>query len=191
MTAYQAYVEYIALKSHFTQKNYDYKKYNGKVKSASVASFERRNDKYLFHKLSKKSDLKGFLISNFLCDSSKWVGDLVVNEEAEAIYKTWLKRTQSLSYTFKSEINNLDDDFNSNFDCQTGHPKLLKLYLSGKVSLETLKILCELTGCVAQWNLRMASDPIWSDVQKKLIKYSSFFSFDYDKMKSIAIDRFA
>lgn len=190
MTAYQAYVEYVALKNHFTQKNYDYLKYNGKVKSANPKSFESRRDKYMFEKLAKKDDIKGFLIANFLC-GTKWVGDLVTNDKAESIYKEWLKRKQSLTYVFKTELDHLDADFNENFKCNQGHPKLLRLYLSGKVSIETLKILCDLTNCIRVWNLEMTSDPVWEEVEKKLIKYNSFFSYDAEKMKTIVVDKFS
>jgi len=47
VTPYQVYTEYLALKSHFTNKNYDYFKYNKKVR-ATLTSFNRRKDKYFF-----------------------------------------------------------------------------------------------------------------------------------------------
>ena len=62
---YDAYVKYLALKSHFSQKNYDYIKYNGKVK-AWRTTFETRKDKYFFYKLSKMKDPVEFLIANFI-----------------------------------------------------------------------------------------------------------------------------
>ena len=52
---YDAYVKYLAMKSHFTDKKYDYIKYNGKVK-AWRTTFETRRDKYFFYKLSKQKN---------------------------------------------------------------------------------------------------------------------------------------
>ena len=46
MTPYQVYTKYIALKNHFTQKNYDYFTYGGKVR-AKETSFEVRKDQGL------------------------------------------------------------------------------------------------------------------------------------------------
>lgn len=193
MTPYQAYTEYVALKNHFTQKKYDYVKYNGKLKSTSQKTFEARNDKYLFAKLAKKKDVRGFLISNFIeYGAKKWIGELINNEEADRIYNEWLKRNQSLSYVFKTELEYLNRDFNSNFLCNDdSHPKLLKLYLSKKISLETLLILCDLTECIKMWNVKMASDLVWAEVEMKLTKYSCFFKYDREKIRKIVIDMFS
>ena len=51
---FDAYKVYLALKQHFTS-NYDYFKYNGKVR-AGEESFLKRNDRFFFRKLSKKYD---------------------------------------------------------------------------------------------------------------------------------------
>ncbi len=41
--AFKTYVDYLALKRHFTTKTYDYHKYNGKVK-VSFEAFQTRKD---------------------------------------------------------------------------------------------------------------------------------------------------
>ena len=43
ITGYEAFSVYSALKLHFTQKSYDYLKYNGKS-NISVIAFENRKD---------------------------------------------------------------------------------------------------------------------------------------------------
>ena len=68
MTEFEAYQNYLALKLHFLDSNYDYIKYNGKV-SASVESFKNRKDKYQFLKLSKKlsdEQITEYYIANFI-----------------------------------------------------------------------------------------------------------------------------
>jgi len=65
MSAFECYKEYVALKNHFTQKSYDYVKYNGKT-SVKADSFNSRKDKIFFEKLAKHKDPKGFLIANLV-----------------------------------------------------------------------------------------------------------------------------
>ena len=51
---FDAYRLYLGIKLHFNTENYDFVKYNGKVK-ADLPSFLKRKDKFHFAKLS---DLK-------------------------------------------------------------------------------------------------------------------------------------
>ena len=140
MDAFEAYKVYIALKSHFTTKYYDYFKYNGRTR-ASRKTFEKRADKYFFHKLSKRKDIVEFLVSNFVYNGDGWVGDLVQNNESEKYYRQFLRTRESLSYILSEELNKLKDKFNDNFVVENGqHPYALKLYLRGDISIETLII---------------------------------------------------
>ena len=45
--SFNTYVKFLALKKHFTTDNYDYFKYNGKVR-ANLDTFMSRNDAYSF-----------------------------------------------------------------------------------------------------------------------------------------------
>jgi hypothetical protein len=103
MTPFEVYKTYLALKNHFTKDSYDYFKYGGKV-SASVKSFESRRDRFYFEKLAKMRDPTSFILANLSEDTNIWVGDLCANETAERRYKSWLKRNQSLSYTFRNDL---------------------------------------------------------------------------------------
>lgn len=84
MTTFETFKLYIALKNHFTLKTYDYFKYNGKTRT-SQKSFEKRNDKFFFQKLSKHNDILGFLVSNLIVNSKSWIKDLTYNEQSENI----------------------------------------------------------------------------------------------------------
>lgn len=191
MSAYECYREYVALKQHFTQKNYDYIKYNGKVKSATEKSFMARRDKLFFMKLAKHQDPKNFLIANMIESNKVWIGELAYNEEAQRKYVDWTKRIQSLTYTFKRDINKLQDNFNSNFLIDdNSHPFALKLYLQKEISLETLVILVELARCFKYWNSKMDYDPLWEELSHRIRKYSPFLNYDVNKLKQILIDKF-
>ena len=191
MTPYEAYREYLALKSHFSNKTYDYFKYNGKLKSATIDSYEKRRDKLFFMKLAKHKDPINFLVANFVENDRTWIGNIAYNEEAEKRYYNWLKKNQSLTYIFTSDLSKLDDNFDSNFLVEdNSHPNVLKLYLSNEISIETLVILTDLVRCISYWNKSMSDDPIWNDVLLKIKKYKPFIKYDKEKMKKIIIDKF-
>jgi hypothetical protein len=181
----------VALKNHFTQKNYDYIKYNGKT-SVRADSFNTRKDKIFFEKLSKHKDPKGFLIANLVIDEKVWIKDLAYNEVAQTRYNDWIKRIESLTYMFKSELSKLKENFDENFLVEEyDHPYLLKLYLQKEISIETLVILVEVTYCFKHWNKKLSEDPVWDQVSFKIKKYKSFLNFDTAKIKSIIVDKFS
>ena len=187
--AYQMYVYYLAIKRHFTS-NYDFHKYNGKI-NASVTSFETRKDKFFFYKLSKKTDAKNFILANVVENPNIWVGD-IVGEKGDAVFMEWKKRQQSISYVFKSELSNLDEDFDSNLIVKNGqHPKLLRLYINRTISKETLIIVDDLTNVFSYWNNKLVDKIIFPDILNTCNKYKPFLEFDRNKMKNILVDTFA
>lgn len=187
MSPFDTYRAYLALKQHFSRTDYDAIKYNFKV-NASVKSFEARKDRYQFQKLSKQADLLNFMVSNLMNREIQWVGDLL-SEEAEAVYMSWLKRQQSLSYIFSDELTNLNSDFNQNFKVLNGqHPYLYKLYRQKVVSAETLLILDNEANFLKYWDKKLHDRTIWPTDYLKLTKYKSFFKYDEKKFHKILLD---
>lgn len=188
--AFDCYVYYLALKRHFTS-NYDFVKYNGKV-NARVDAFENRKDKFFFFKLSKRKDYKEFILANLLKKPNAWAGSLVDSPEAEEVYADWTKRQQSLTYVFKNELDELnEDDFNSNILVEDGeYPKLLSLYNRKLVSLETLIVLDGLTNCFKYWDKSIRDTIIWPEICKLAKNYAPFMSYDRDKMKKLIVEKY-
>ena len=190
MSAFECFKEYVALKNHFSKPTYDYFKYNGKVK-LNPSSFDTRKDKLFFQKLAKHPDVQNFLIANLSENERAWIKDLAYSEDAEKVYKTWLKRQQSLSYVFKQELGKLDSDFNRNFLCKSNeHPMLLKKFLGKEISLETMCLLLEFSGAKKYWDAKMQYDLVYDSVKTKIEKYSPFIKCDKDKLKKIVLDYF-
>jgi hypothetical protein len=190
MKPYECYVDYLALKRHFTTDSYDYFKYNGKV-SAKRDAFEKRKDKFFFEKLSKHRDPHGVILANLLKSKDVWIKELV-SDKAQENYNLWIKKTQSITRLVESELWLLDDNFDSNFKVVSGnHPPLLKLFLSDKLSLESLIILTTISGCIPHWCKNMKDDFIWDDVNKYIIKTKPFIHYDVEKIKKICLDRFS
>ena len=68
VTPFETYQTYLSMKSHFTNRKYDFFKYGGKSR-ATITSFNKRKDKYWFEKTSRKysdQEVIDFLLSN-LC----------------------------------------------------------------------------------------------------------------------------
>jgi hypothetical protein len=191
MSAFETYREYLALKNHFSKPDYDYFKYKGKVR-VNENSFNARKDKIFFQKLAKHPDVQNFLIANLSKDEKAWIRELAYSEDAEKTYKDWLKRTQSLTYVVKNELSFLNPEFNLNFQVPSdnNHPPLLKSYLGGFVSLETLCILLDLTGAKKHWDKKMEYDLVYDSIKNKIEKYTPFIKYDKEKMKKLIIDYF-
>lgn len=189
--AFEAYKKYLAIKSHFTKKEYDYFKYSGKVR-ATFPTFEKRKDKYFFHKLSKQKNVEQFLVASFVeLGENVWVGDMLENMASTNAYKEWLKRQEALTYTFTGDLDKLKEDFNSNLKVDDGqHPHLLKLSLRKEVCLETVVILDELAGFCSYWNNTIEDSIIWPDYHLKMQKYKPFIKFDKEKCRDIVIKKF-
>lgn len=191
MSAFECYKEYLALKNHFSKPDYDYFKYNGKLK-ANADSFNTRKDKLFFQKLAKHPDVHNFLVANLSENEKHWIRDLAYSENAEKTYKNWLKRQQSLSYVFKQELGKLDSDFNRNFVVKSNeHPLLLKLFLASEISLETICLLLEFTGAKKHWDSKMQYDLVYDSIKTKIEKYTPFIRCDREKLRKIVVDHFS
>lgn len=190
MTPFDCYKTYISLKNHFTKSSFDYHKYCGKTR-ATLNSFYKRKDRYWFEKISRqKSDdeVRDFFVSNFIsCEDPQtlWIGEIIRNGNSN--YQSWQRRIQSLTYIFRQEIeqNFTRNNFDSMFKIEENrHPKIVKLYLSNKISIETLLILDKILGYSKHFDKKL-NDPIWQLVSLRLKKYNPFLNIDIFKFKKI------
>ncbi len=186
---YDAYVKYLALKSHFSDPKYDFIKYNGKVK-AWRTTFETRKDKYFFYKLSKKKDPVEFLIANFVDNDDFYIGD-IREDRANQVYMDFKKRQQALSYTFKSDLSKLKEDFNSNIIVpENEHPYLLRLYMRKDICIETLTLIDRCVKMFSYWDKELDGDIMWPSIKLKAQKYSPFLNVDINKYREIILSKF-
>ena len=187
---FDVYKSYLGLKNHFTKEKYDYQKYGGKSR-ASLESFYKRRDRFFFEKISRQkndSEVVEFFVSNFVtCDDpqSLWIGEIVRNGEQN--YTDWKRRLQSLSYTFKSEIEDVftGKDFDAMFKIEgTKHPQIVKEFLGKNISLETFVILNKVIGFKDNFDKKL-TDPVWKFLSMRISKYDSFIHIDVFKFKKI------
>jgi len=191
---FDVYKIYLAVKNHFTAKSYDYERYGGKV-NVKLASFTKRNDRHFFHKLSQRFDERevvDYFVCNFLVNSNKWIGDLVRNDGTEE-YKNWKKYKDAYRYNFRSDAVLCYDDFISNnlsFDNalqpNSGqHPRLLRLYLRKKITIQSLYIMDQVIGFSKKWDKEITEKIVWPDVKKKLIKIKPFVQYNMVEMREV------
>ena len=185
MKPFEAYKLFLAVKMHFTQPQYDFFKYNGKV-NANIQSFEKRRDKYHFAKLAKHKDPVGYLVSQYVTSNfTGWIGDLFT-EEAERVYTDYLARQQSLTYRFNTDLERISEDFISYFKVKDGqHPPLLVLLKRGNVSIETVTILNDQLNFFKFWDTRIDDTVIWPSIRERCVKYRPFIRYDKAKIKSL------
>ena len=74
--------------------------------------------------------------------------------------------------------------FEEVFDSSKGHPPVLKKFLSGNISLETLVIYDKIFLFGNNFDKKL-KDPVWETVSRKLKKYSSFLNIDVPRYKNI------
>ena len=192
VSPFETYQHYLSLKNHFTNPKYDFFKYGAKTR-ASVTSFNKRKDKYWFEKTSRKyndKEVVDFLVSNFTATDNPqnlWIGEII--NSGERNYSEWMRRQQSLTYLFKEQSNELlsENELESLFNCTKGHPLILKKFLSGSVSLETLTIFDKVFHFSKNFDKKL-DDPVWESVSLKLKKYSPFLNIDMFHYKKILRD---
>ena len=155
-----------------------------------MASFNKRRDKYWFEKTSRKysdKEVVDFLVSNFTATDNPqnlWIGEII--NSGERTYAEWMKRQQSLTYLFKEQSNELfsENELESLFNCTKGHPKILKEFLSGRLSLETFVIYDKIFQFSKNFDKNL-TDPVWETVSLKLKKYDPFINIDVFQYKKI------
>ena len=189
VTPFETYQHYLSLKNHFTNPKYDFFKYGAKTR-ASITSFNKRRDKYWFEKTSRKysdKEVVDFLVSNFVSadsPSNLWIGQII--NSGERTYQEWMRRQQSLTYLFKEQSNELFSEIKLEdaLNCSKGHPPVLKKFLSGQLSLETLTIYEKIFHFSKDFDKKLL-DPVWETVSLKISKYAPFLNTDIFQFKRI------
>jgi len=193
MDGFKAYRYYLALKLHFTSEKFNVFENRGNVKGSREA-FNARNDRYIFEKLARKfgndRDIIQFFVANFAYGNESAI---YAGQESDDNLAEWAKRKQSITKIFIDdlaslltyvEINKLPTSsiFDFNFN---EYPAALKLFLGGKISIETLVIVNELDHIVEHWLDNSTVQNIWSNELLRIKKLIGFVKYDKDKLRKI------
>ena len=193
MTGFEVYKMYLAMKQHFTKEQYDFFRYNGKVR-ANETSFQKRKDVYFFKKLGSKyspEEMLYYLVSNFIVDFGGYIRNF-----SDDAFKNWKVKQESFTYKFKEDINYLldevespyDENFDKLFIAQSGtHPILLKSFYANRISLETMAVLEHCLGYVKQFDKNL-TDPVWTETRLKIIKYIPFLDIECSRYRKVILE---
>jgi hypothetical protein len=184
---------YLGVKLHFTT-SYNYILYEGKV-NCKLETFTKRNDRYFFHKLStkyNKDEILDFFVANFCENDKKWVGNLLQNDGRET-YLNYKKVKDNFSYHFRNDCTNIANDFdskrlsfNNGLECFGGqHPRLLRLLLQKKLSIQTAIVLNEVLSFVKNWNKQIEEKVVWPKIAHKIARMKPFVNYNMTECKLI------
>ena len=184
---------YLAVKLHFTS-NYNYFDYDGKV-NCKLETFTKRNDRYFFHKLSKKygkDEILDFFVSNFCENDKKWVGNLLQNDGRET-YLNYKKVKDDFSYHFRNDFTNIVNDFSNKrisfddgFRCSGGqHPRLLRLLIQRRTSFQSLIVLDQILSFVKNWNKEIKERVVWPIIALTMARLKAFINYNMTECKLI------
>jgi hypothetical protein len=182
MEPIDVYLMYCAMKAHFGKSDYDFVTYKGKTR-IKRDTFYKRKDRSFFVKLARKykyeEEIKNYFIANFIKDRKGYIANF--NNEN---YESWKLKRQGFFDIFEVEMKPLVESFENLYVVENGqHPKLMKEFLGGRVSLETLIILDELVGYGTVWTEEMKDDIIWNDLDNLMDNYERFLTIDQERYK--------
>jgi hypothetical protein len=175
MEPFEVYRLYLALKLHFTKKDYDITKTKGAVR-ASQKTFMKRKDLTSLRKIARdytRKEAIDFLVANFV-SGDRWGG--LFDLEAKERYTLWLKNKHSFAYKFEQDIAKIDyemekEELQSPFEAKEGrHPLVFRLYFGKMISLETLVVLDKFYNYVTIEN----DDIFLQDTSMLIKKYRPF-----------------
>lgn len=190
MRGYDLYCIYQAIKLHFSSEGYNFFQYDGKTR-VSIEAFEKRRDKFLFHRLARKyrdEEMVSFLVANFVYNSDNWTKSLL-EDQAEETYKEWKRITDSMSKIYTEDLQKLcldPKEFNDLFKVENGQlPKLLVFFMQKEITIETLVILNNIFDYIKIWDKKISDDIIYPKVSRKVRKYGAFLSVNTEKYKEL------
>ena len=193
MDGYKAYRYYLAIKLHFTTDKFDVFQNRGNVKGTREA-FNARNDRYIFEKLAQKhsddKEIIQFFVSNFAYgnDTAIYAG-----QEAEDNFMQWNKRKQSITKIFVDDLATLLTHIETNrlkhsaiFEfTENEYPVALKMFVGGKIGIETLRIIDDFSGIIEKWNQNLSVKYIWDNEMRRIKKLTGFVKYDKIKIEKI------
>jgi hypothetical protein len=180
MDPYQVYRLYLALRLHFTNENYDITKTKGGVRPSKQA-FLKRKDLFAIRKLAEtksRQEIIDFLVSNFV-SGNRWGG--VFDSESVEVYTQWTYKMQKLTYQFTQDLYAMHADGDPLQSVDGQHPSIFKLYMGGKISLESIAILDKIIKFTSRDYGSLSDDFMWKDFVHLVKKYRPFVKIDKEK----------
>lgn len=181
MKPIDVYLMYCAMKAHFSS-DYDFVDYKGKTK-IKRDSYWKRKDRHWFSKIAYKykteEEIKNYFVANFIKDKKGYIANF-----SDENYESWKLKRQGFFDMFEVEMKPLVEAFEDLFIVENKqHPKLMREFLGGRVSLETVIILDELVNFDHDWNKALEDDIVWINLRNLMDNYERFLTIDQERYK--------
>jgi hypothetical protein len=190
---FKAYRYYLAVKLHFTTDKYNVFETRGNVRGTREA-FTARNDRYIFEKLARKYDsdkeIIQFFVANFAYGNNEVIYSLA---DSENCYNEWMRRKQSISKIFVDDLAKMLTSIESsgvmakclfNYN-DNEYPIAMKLFIGGKISIETLRIIDDIYPIIEAWKKNSSAMLIWENEFRRMTKLVGFVKYDKNKIVNI------
>ena len=184
MDEYSLFKTYVALKTHFTVDEYDFLKYDGKVRITEV-SFKKRKDYMMFYKASEwipQRIVVPFLVSHFITLNNFTIHFVLDNPiKSQKIYSSWKQRTENIYDLYQSDLKTIAKESKYSWkDCikqsNEDYPLLFKLVTSYKISPETSCLLDDLFHQSSKTYNGLEEDVLFQSMNLKYRKYRIFLN---------------
>ena len=217
---YLAYQSWMGIKLHMTTKKYDLFKYQCKTTNSSRESMNKYflkkeitfgnrwcPERTFLHRIGRMYgkekvhtlgvyDVWSYFIYQFTRDN------LYIQEMHEDGFKEWLDIVDVYSWEshFKKDLDTILDDlkepggyreFDSMFTTDgLNHPRIMKLYLGGHISLETVMFMDSVLGFVSTIDKQIKSVGryMWEDFKLKCDKYRPLHNWLLDRNFRYAVE---
>lgn len=183
---FEVYRLYLAIKLHFTTKNYDIVKYRFKVR-VKEETFRKRKDMVSIKKLARdysRDEIINFLVANFV-SGEKWGG--LFDVDAARRYEEWQNRKVKREYQFQQDVDRIvlemekENIINPFVEKNSKHPLTFRLFFGNIINIETMTILDKIFDFVDT----NTNDILLEDACMCIQKYRPFVKVT-DKMMSVS-----
>jgi hypothetical protein len=191
MSGYTLFKMHISVYSHF-DGTYDMVKYGASGIKISYEKYLERPNRAIYERLASKYSSTKLLLLVFhakLNENTNLISDITISMQKDS--EEFLRKFGRIDSRFHEDMENIlyiasreGMTFKDMLINKTGHPPLLKMWLSGGVERETLMILDHYLKVFNIFDRTMDEDFTWSLERVKFMAYRDLIIFDTDVIKN-------
>lgn len=191
---FEMYCLYVALKTHFNTKGFDYTKYGHRnVRNITLESFRNRKDLVIWYRLARRIDIgnaKEFFISQFVENSWIFSFEIATNLGlAWEVYLDYRKRMDKLQENYIRDLKWLGanvGDWKDVLQATTNYPKVFDCVLKKYIAPETYAYLTWIFDLVDRRKYKgVVAREIMFDLNQKYWKYRMLLPYSVVEMGKI------
>lgn len=184
MTPHEVAQAVVAVRCHFSDWQYDYNRYNGKI--ANPPALRDDSERPFFERIANHRDPLFFIVANLVENHRRWIGDIATDVRTYPARKGNVER---LTYLVEQDLEKMAPRLEDNFEYTQGrHPRILRDYLADRITLETAATLVHLARVTPAWIDSL--DVVGTATTIRLYKYAQFLPIDVAKIGKLLKSRY-